>query len=65
MTPYLITEDKQVRNKLSFDIFWLKDENLEDLNNFPEPDALTRDITANLESALEQFRNVCEDLGEK
>jgi type I restriction enzyme M protein len=52
------------RDKVSLDIFWLKDESLEDSENLPPPDLLARDITENLESALEQFSTICADLGE-
>jgi len=54
------------RDKVSLDIFWLRDESLEDSENLPDPDVLARDIAENLESALEQFSSICEDLkGEK
>ncbi|MBA7596197.1 putative type I restriction enzymeP M protein [subsurface metagenome] len=51
------------RDKVSLDIFWLKDENLEDLENLPEPDVIAKEISENLESALEQFRSIQEELG--
>jgi len=47
----------------TLDIFWLKDESLEDMENLPDPDILARDMTENLQSALEQFRSIEEDLG--
>ncbi len=50
------------RDKVSLDIFWLKDESLEDSENLPDPDTLAADITESLESALEQFRSIHEDL---
>ncbi len=53
------------RDKLSLDIFWLKDESLEDSENLPDPDIIARDIAENLESALEQFAGISEVLGEK
>jgi type I restriction enzyme M protein len=52
------------RDKVSLDIFWLKDESLEDSENLPPPDILARDIAENLESALEQFSGIYEDLRE-
>src|SRR5262245_16828304 len=52
------------RDKLSLDIFWLKDESLEDSENLPAPDALARDIVESLQAALEQFMSIAEDLGE-
>ncbi|MDP2767839.1 MAG: class I SAM-dependent DNA methyltransferase [Candidatus Methanoperedens sp.] len=53
------------RDKVSLDIFWLKDESLEDSENLPEPDVIARDIAENLESAVEQFSSIYEVLGEK
>jgi type I restriction enzyme M protein len=54
------------RDKVSLDIFWLKDESLEDSENLPSPDILASEIVENLESALEQFNGIYEDLeGEK
>ncbi len=54
-------EELMQRDKVSLDIFWLKDESLEDSENLPDPDLLARDIAENLESALEQFSNIYED----
>lgn len=51
------------RDKVSLDIFWLKDESLEDSENLPPPDIIAREIADNLESALEQFNGIYEDLG--
>jgi type I restriction enzyme M protein len=51
------------RDKASLDIFWLKDESLEESENLPEPDVLAQDIVEDLESALEQFRQIVNDLG--
>jgi type I restriction enzyme M protein len=49
--------------KASLDIFWLKDESLEDSDNLPEPEVLAAEIVENLESALEQFKSIYEELG--
>jgi type I restriction enzyme M protein len=46
----------------SLDIFWLKDESLEDSDNLPAPDVIAADIVADLEAALEQFKEILEDL---
>lgn len=51
------------RDKASLDIFWQKDESLEDSANLPDPDVIAQDIMENLEAALEQFRSVKEGLG--
>ena len=53
------------RDKVSLDIFWLKDESLEDSENLPAPEVLAREIVENLEAALEQFRGIEEELAQK
>ncbi len=50
------------RDKLNLDIFWLKDDSLEDIDSLPEPDVLAAEIVENLEAALEQFRSVSTEL---
>jgi type I restriction enzyme M protein len=50
------------RDKASLDIFWLKDESLGESENLPEPEIIAREIVQDLESALEQFREITEDL---
>lgn len=50
------------RDQISLDIFWLIDESLEESENLPDPDELARDITENLESALDQFSSIYENL---
>jgi len=52
------------RDKVSLDIFWLKDESLEDNANLPAPDVLAAEIMEDLQAALEQFAGIVEDLGE-
>jgi type I restriction enzyme M protein len=54
-------DDLMRRDKVSLDIFWLKDESLEDMENLPDPDVLALEIAENLESALDQFRAIYED----
>ncbi len=50
------------RDKINLDIFWLKDEALEDSANLPAPEIIAADIVADLEAALEQFATIAEDL---
>lgn len=52
------------RDKLNLDIFWLKDDSLEDIDSLPSPDVIAAEIVENLEAALEQFRSVAEELDE-
>lgn len=53
------------RDKVSLDIFWLKDESLEDSENLPSPNLIAAEIVENLESALDQFSGIYERLGRK
>lgn len=53
------------RDKASLDIFWLKDESLEDSENLPEPKVLAAEIVESLETALQEFRAIYEELAEK
>ena len=46
------------RDKASLDIFWLKDETLEDSDKLPPPELIAAEITENLEAALEQFGSI-------
>jgi type I restriction enzyme M protein len=50
------------RDKVSLDIFWLRDESLEDTENLPNPDVLAGEIVENLKAALLQFESITEDL---
>ncbi|ORJ53698.1 type I restriction-modification system subunit M [Geothermobacter hydrogeniphilus] len=58
-------EELVARDKASLDIFWLKDDSLEDSDNLPEPGVIAAEIAQDLEAALEQFRLIAEDLGEE
>ena len=53
------------RDKTNLDIFWLKDKSLEDLENLYEPEVIATEIVENLESALEQFKGVVNNLNAK
>ena len=41
---------------LSLDIFWLKDEGLEDSANLPDPDIIAQEIVEDLQAALAQLK---------
>jgi type I restriction enzyme M protein len=43
-------DDLVARDKCSLDIFWLKDESLEDSANLPEPHVLAEEIAEDLRS---------------
>ena len=53
------------RDKASLDIFWLKDESLEDSENLPEPEILAAEIVESLETALQEFKAIYEELRER
>jgi len=53
------------RDKASLDIFWLRDESLEDSANLPDPHILANEIAEDLESALEQIKDILGDLEER
>ena len=53
------------RDKASLDIVWLRDKSLEDSENLPGPGILAQEIVEDLEAALDQFREIAEDLAEK
>lgn len=55
-------EELLKRDKVNLDIFWLKDEALEESANLPPPEVIAADIMADLEAALEQFATIAEDL---
>jgi type I restriction enzyme M protein len=50
------------RDKCSLDIFWLRDESLEDSENLPPPDVIAAEIVEDLRAALEQFAEIQADL---
>jgi type I restriction enzyme M protein len=50
------------RDKMNLDIFWLKDRSLEDSENLPEPDVLAQEIADDLQTALEQFSAIANEL---
>lgn len=62
---HVFTHEELVqRDKVNLDIFWLKDESLEDSAHLPDPDILAREIAENLESALDQFTAIYQALEE-
>jgi type I restriction enzyme M protein len=58
-------DELMARDKVNLDIFWLRDESLEDSANLPEPDVLAAEIVEDLKSALEQFEGIAGELGEE
>ena len=58
-------EELMARDKASLDIFWLKDESLDNLSDLPPPEVLQQEIIDHLEAALASFRDVAAGLGTK
>ena len=58
-------DDLVKRDKASLDLFWLRDESLEDGENLPEPEVLAQEIAEDLQAALGQFTAIAADLGEE
>ena len=50
------------RDKLSLDVFWLKDNSLEDSASLPDPDVLAAEIVEDLQAALDEFALIAADL---
>jgi type I restriction enzyme M protein len=46
------------RDKLSLDLFWIKDKTLTDTDSLPPPDIIAAEIADDLEAALEQFTKI-------
>ena len=55
-------EEIIARDKTSLDIFWLKDDSLNDLENLPDPDVLALEIVENIEAGLDSFKAIVERL---
>jgi len=60
---HCFTYDELVkRDKASLDIFWLKDDSLEDAANLPAPDVIAAEIMEDLQAALDEFALIAADL---
>ena len=55
-------EELTKRDKLNLDLFWLKDESLEDSESLPEPEELAEEIAEDLQTALELFNTIAKGL---
>ena len=55
-------EELLARDKVNLDIFWLRDESLEDSANLPSPEVLAAEIEEDLRAAFEQFSSIVDDL---
>jgi type I restriction enzyme M protein len=59
---YYSYDELMARDKASLDIFWLKDDSLENLDDLPPPEVLQQEIIEHLEAALASFRDVAAGL---
>jgi type I restriction enzyme M protein len=51
------------RDKVSLDIFWLRDKNLENVDDLPPPDVIIAGIIEDLQATIEQLSTILEDNG--
>jgi type I restriction enzyme M protein len=51
-------EELLKRDKLSLDLFWIKDKSLTDTDSLPAPGVIATEIADDLEAALEQFTKI-------
>ena len=56
-------EEIVARDKGSLDVFWLRDDSLEDADNLPAPAVLAAEIVDDLQAALAEFAALAESLG--
>ena len=55
-------DDLVKRDKVNLDIFWLRDESMEDSANLPPPDQIAEEIVEDLRASLEQLEEIAADL---
>ena len=58
-------EQLLARDKVSLDLFWVRDESLEDSASLPEPHILAQEIADDLRSALAQIEDLLGDLEQR
>ena len=55
-------DELMARDKVSLDLFWLRDDSLEDIDNLPPPAVLAVEIAEDLQSALAEIQALTEAL---
>ena len=55
-------DELMARDKVSLDLFWLRDDSLEDIDNLPPPAVLAAEIADDLQSALAEIQALTESL---
>lgn len=58
-------DEISARDKCSLDLFWLRDESLEDSASLPDPHILAQEIADDLRSALGQIEDILGDLEQR
>ena len=61
LTPVIVLSALQ-RDKLSLDLFWVKEDSLEDSSTLADPDAIAAEIIEDLRAALDQFEAIGAEL---
>lgn len=56
-------DELMARDKVNLDIFWLKDDSLEDNASLPAPEVIAAEIMEDLRAALAQFEAIAQELG--
>jgi len=56
------SEELLARDKASLDIFWLRDESLQDTDNLPAPEVIAAEIVEDLQAALDEFGAIASSL---
>lgn len=49
-------------DQTNLDLFWLRDEYLQDADDLPEPDAIAAEILEDLEAAVQEIKEITADL---
>ena len=55
-------DDLVARDKASLDIFWLRDESLDDAASLEDPDVIAAEIIEDLQTALDEMALIYSDL---
>ena len=55
-------KDLLKRDKLSLDLFWIKDQSITDVDSLPPPDVIAAEIAGDLQAAQEQFSKISKRL---
>ena len=55
-------DELTARDKVSLDLFWLRDDSLEDIDNLPPPAVLAAEIAEDLQSALTEIQALADSL---